>query len=54
MVMLAPRPTLALSSKKEISDTDLAKAQKAALIGAQRAQMARSGSWGPSPRKERP
>ena len=53
--MVAPNEmTLALSSKKEISDTDLAKAQKAALIGAQRAQMARSGSWGPSPRKERP
>lgn len=50
--MVAPNEmTLTLASKKELSDTDMAKAQKAALIGAQRAQMARSGSWGPSPRK---
>lgn len=38
-----------LRSKKELSDADFAAAEKAAHIGAERARLARTGSWGPAP-----
>ena len=40
---------MAFRSRKELSESDLAEAEKAARIGAQRATMTRTGSWGPAP-----